>query len=98
VFCLASDVEGWPNVVHEALSCGTPVVVTRVGAVPEMVPSDHLGRIVPVQDQPALVDALQHALLHVWNRDAIARWGRLRGWDRVADEVYAELRLAQRKH
>jgi teichuronic acid biosynthesis glycosyltransferase TuaC len=92
VFCLASDIEGWPNVVHEALSCGTPVVATRVGAVPEMIPSTDLGIVVPVQDQGALIAALNEALSRHWDRDAVAVWGRARGWDRVADEIYAELK------
>jgi glycosyltransferase involved in cell wall biosynthesis len=90
VFCLASDTEGWPNVVHEALSCGTPVVATRVGAIPEMIPNSDLGLIVSIQDQAALTAALHEALTRSWDRDAIASWGRARGWDRVAEEIYAE--------
>lgn len=90
LFCLHSDTEGWPNVVHEALSCGTPVVVSRVGAVPEMVPNETLGLIVPPKEQDALTAALHTALGRSWDRQAIADWGRARGWDRVAQEVVTE--------
>ena len=37
--CLASSREGWPNVVTESLACGTPVVATRVGGIPEILHS-----------------------------------------------------------
>jgi glycosyltransferase involved in cell wall biosynthesis len=91
VFCLASYSEGWPNVIHEALASGVPVVATGVGAVPTMIPSPRYGLIVPPRDQSALLDALRSALETQWNTDEIARWGRARSWGIVADEVTGAL-------
>jgi teichuronic acid biosynthesis glycosyltransferase TuaC len=90
IFCLASTNEGWPNVVHEALACGAPVVATDVGAVPEMLAGGN-GLIVPVNDQSALERALQEALARNWDRQAISAWGHGRSWDQVAGEVFAEM-------
>lgn len=92
VFCLASSREGWPNVVHESLACGLPVVATDVGAIPEMIPSQLYGLIVPVGDVPALKRALQDALSREWDRNAIAVWGQSRSWCHVAQEVLQQIR------
>jgi teichuronic acid biosynthesis glycosyltransferase TuaC len=91
VFCLASDREGWPNVLHESLACGTPVVATDVGAVPEMIPSEQYGIVVRRNDPGALVAALQTALSRDWNRSEIAAWGQSRSWGQVAAEVLREM-------
>jgi glycosyltransferase involved in cell wall biosynthesis len=97
VVCLASSREGWPNVVHEALACGTPVVACDVGAVPDMLPSPEFGFVVPVDDRRALGQALTNGLRKTWDRPAIARWGQARNWRQVAREVLEELeRVANR--
>jgi glycosyltransferase involved in cell wall biosynthesis len=87
LLCLASTREGWPNVVHESLGCGTPVVATDIGGVPDMLPSETYGFVVPVDDQVTLENSLANALQRSWNREAIASWGRARSWDHVAHEV-----------
>lgn len=98
VFCLASSREGWPNVVNEALACGTPVVSTEVGAIRRLLPSPQYGIIVPVNDRKAMEDALGTALRHQWDHAAIARWGGARSWKKVADELRDHLLAITDKH
>jgi teichuronic acid biosynthesis glycosyltransferase TuaC len=99
VFCLASSTEGWPNVVNEALACGTPVVATDVGAVRQMIPSQRYGSVVPVHDGEALAEALRLAFTRPWDREAISAWGRMRSWSQVAEDVLDEMRavMAERR-
>lgn len=60
---LTSDFEGVPGVLREALALGTPVVATESSvAVREMIADPSRGTIVPIGDQVALVDALNHWL------------------------------------
>ncbi len=66
VFALASDYEGHPIALLEAMAAGLPVVATAVGGVPEMV--GDAGLLVPPRDVPALAGALER--LH---RDADLR-------------------------
>lgn len=93
VFCLPSLHEGCPNVVLEALACGTPVVASRVGGVPDLVTDPALGVLVPPADSPALAAGLQEVLGRGRGTDgriALPPAAR-RSWDDSAAEIYAEL-------
>jgi len=92
VFCLASSNEGWPNVLHEAMACGAPVVATDVGAAPQMVPNQDVGIVVPFGDIGKLAEGLERALVKRWDRPAIAAWAQQRSWKAVAGEVVALMR------
>jgi teichuronic acid biosynthesis glycosyltransferase TuaC len=62
VLVVTSTREGWPNVVLEALACGTPVASVDVGAVAEMLADPFVGRLVGQRDPQQLAKAV-HALL-----------------------------------
>jgi L-malate glycosyltransferase len=58
VFCLASDYEGTPVAMMEALALGLPVVSTAVGGVAETLEDGRSARLVPTRDPSALAEAL----------------------------------------
>ena len=84
---LSSHNEGCPNVVLEALSCGTPVVASRVGAVPDLLDGS-CGVTCEPGDAAALADALGRALETDWDRAAIR--ARVEGmlWEKNARRLH----------
>jgi glycosyltransferase involved in cell wall biosynthesis len=58
ILCLASHKEGTPNCVTEALSCGLPVVATRVGGIADIVEHQKTGLLVDKGDVDGLALAL----------------------------------------
>jgi len=83
VLCLPSRREGWPNVLLEALACGTPIVATRVGGIPEIVSSPDLG-VLTEASSTALAEGLSRALRTSWSPETLRGHAESFSWDRAA--------------
>jgi glycosyltransferase involved in cell wall biosynthesis len=62
LFAMPSLSEGLPLALVEAMSFGLPVVISRVGGVPEVVTNDVEGLLVPPSDPGALALAIRSLL------------------------------------
>jgi alpha-maltose-1-phosphate synthase len=83
----------------EAMACGTAVVGSRVGGIPEVVADGETGLLVPPGDPPALADAMNVLVADQRLAAEMGRRGRARaeaefGWAGIAAQtaaLYAEL-------
>jgi len=99
VTAVPSLYEGFGLPAAESMACGTPVVATSAGALPEVVGEDGAGVLVPPRDARALAMAIRQVLEDGSQRERMAKAGRERvenlfSWRKVAErtvEVYKEL-------
>jgi len=75
VMALPSYQEGQGLVLVEALLCGCPIVAYDVGGIGEACIDGKTGRLVPMGDRDALLDALRWMLDHPDERGQLARHG-----------------------
>ena len=99
VFVCPSIYEPFGLINLEAMACGTPVVASRVGGIPEVVVDGETGWLVPPGDEAALARALRDALADPARARRMGEAGRRRveahfSWDRIADRTVAVYRDA----
>ncbi|UMP03839.1 glycosyltransferase family 1 protein [Amycolatopsis sp. EV170708-02-1] len=94
IACIPSLFEGFSLPAAEAMACGTPIVATTGGALPEVV--GDAGILVPPGDVPALAEALTKVLGDEHLRADLAARGLATAgtlsWRRTAEETAAYYR------
>lgn len=74
--------EGFGLPAAEAMACGTPVIATDAGALPEVVADGETGVIVPAADERALADAIASLLADPVRRERMGAAASARVIDR----------------
>jgi alpha-maltose-1-phosphate synthase len=99
VFVCPSEYEPLGIVNLEAMACGSAVVASAVGGIPEVVADGETGLLVPVGDEAALASAINALIRDPARAAEFGARGRQRAvadfsWDRIAAqtaELYAGL-------
>ena len=73
VFVYPSLYEGFGLPPLEAMACGTPIIATKVGGIPEMVEDGKEGLLVPPEDSHTLKDVILYLLKNEDLREKMAK-------------------------
>lgn len=91
IFLLASEREGWPNVLLEAMACGTPVAATNVNGTSEIVCRREAGCLIRERTPEGVVIAVRELLASAIDRAATRAFAETMSWQAVAEANQALL-------
>jgi glycosyltransferase involved in cell wall biosynthesis len=78
---LASSREGWPNVLLEAMACGTPVVASNIWGNPEVVAAPEAGVLMPSRDPAGVAEGVKTLFARLPERERTRAFAEHYSWD-----------------
>ena len=97
---LASSREGWPNVLLEAMACGTPVVASNIWGNPEVVTEPIAGELMAERTPDGIVAAVEKLFLARRDRAATRRYAEQFSWDATTQgqvDLFSEILRADHR-
>ena len=90
VLVVPSLSEGLGRVIFEAMACGTPVIGSNIGGIPELITDEVTGFLVPPRDVGALAERLKWILKHPQKATQIGERARKFALEFFSEELYIQ--------
>ena len=91
VFCLPSSYEGFPNVICEAMSCGKPVICSRVCDNPSIVEDNVSGLLFDPSSAESMAEAMERVMLMGREKlEMMGKEGRRIALERFSEDTFVD--------